>query len=255
MADDEQEHMESQSLGFTRDYWCKPEVAAEIRSLRDVPDEQLVEVDTQSRELETLVRAIRRLIRAGREAEATVLEDILLRRAERVIARVARNQFADSPSDREDAIQEVTLRLWQKVGDCSPKEEFWEANFYGAVAHVCSNVADSIRRVRGRERQFDRGENEEGIPRDEEAEVADPDEMDTALYAPEALALLDGDRRRAIQLDMLGFKQKSNNPQEPTISSLLGVSDRTVREWLREAKATLREYHARIALEDERGSA
>ena len=128
-------------------------------------------------------------------------------------------------------------------------------SFKGAVARACSNAADKIRTAHRLEQPFDRREGEEGELRDSEAEEPDPEEMDTTLYVREALAQLDIDRRRVIQLRMERFKVRSNDPQEPTISSLLGVSDRTVRTWLREAKATLREYDRKTTLESDRETA
>jgi DNA-directed RNA polymerase specialized sigma24 family protein len=112
------------------------------------------------------------------------------------------------------------------------------------VRLACSDAADDIRRQRAHERPFVRGEDDEGEAWDEEAGLADPVEMDTGLLVPEALAQLRGDVRRAVYLKLQGFQEKSTDPAEPTISSLLGVSDRTVRTYLRKGEAVLRQWLA-----------
>ena len=56
----------------------------------------------------------------------------------------------------------------------------------------------------------------------------------------ELLAPLDGDVRRAMYLHAQGYKARSKSPDEPTISRMLGVTDRTVRTYLREGERILR---------------
>jgi DNA-directed RNA polymerase specialized sigma24 family protein len=68
--------------------------------------------------------------------------------------------------------------------------------------------------------------------------------MDTGFFLPEALAQLDGDVRRALYLKLQGFKEGSKDTGEITISRLLGVSDRTVRTYLRTGEQRIREWMA-----------
>jgi DNA-directed RNA polymerase specialized sigma24 family protein len=117
------------------------------------------------------------------------------------------------------------------------------------VRLACADAADRLRRQRQHERPFKRGLSDEGDPWNEEETLADPLAVEPALLVPEALAQLDGNVRRALFLKVQGFKERSNDGNEPTISSLLGVSDRTVRNYLRAAEATLRPWLERGLLE------
>ena len=84
----------------------------------------------------------------------------------------------------------------------------------------------------------------EGEAWSEEDTLADPHELDTSFFLPEALAQLDGDVRRAVYLKLQGFKEGSKDTAEVTISRLLGVSDRTVRTYLRTGERVIREWLA-----------
>ena len=125
MSSDEHDEPDARAFGLTRDYRRKPEVEAEIRSLRKLADDRLVSVAENAQAIETIIHAARRLRRAGRDEDAAALEEVLLRRADHVVALAARRQFPSSPANREDAVQEVALQVWQAVRDCSPKGEFW----------------------------------------------------------------------------------------------------------------------------------
>jgi DNA-directed RNA polymerase specialized sigma24 family protein len=244
---------ESPAIGLTRDYKRLPAVEAEIAALAEVADTGLRAAAAAAKAPETLVHAIRRLKRAGDERGARELAGLLVERAQALVARAAAGQFPSSPDDRADVVQMASVQLWQEVLDTSPGQEFWEVHFHRMVVLACSDAADAIRKQRERERQFDRGEDDEGEPFDEEANVPDPEPMDTDLFVPEALGRLEGDVRRAAYLRTLGYKERSKNPNEPTIAKLLGVSDRTVRTYLGQAKEILGPWRAAGDAQADRG--
>jgi DNA-directed RNA polymerase specialized sigma24 family protein len=237
--------------GLTRDYRRKPEVEAEIASLADAGDAAFYSAVEQAQADETLVYGIRKLLRCGRADEAKQLAQVLLARATPLIAWASGSQFPESQADRKDTMQMAGFQLWREVYDLSPKEEFWEVNFTRMVFRACSDAADSIRGPRANERQFHRGIDGEGDEWDEEDSVPALDVTASDLLVPEALAQLDGDVRRAMYLHLQGFKEKSKNPSEPTISTILGVSDRTVRKYLREGEDRIRAWWQQKEARDE----
>jgi hypothetical protein len=196
---------------------------------------------------ETLVHAIRQLRRAGDEEGARDVAELLIERAQDLFARAAA-QFPLSSDDRAELVQTASLQLWREVFDTSPREEFWEVHFYHMVTCACSDAADGIWERLDKEFQFRRGEDDEGEPFDEEGNLADTALKDTdllvaeKLFVAELLGQLEGNVRRAAYLRMLGYKEHSKNPDELTIAKSLGVSDRTVRTYLRKAEDVLRAW-------------
>jgi len=231
--------------GLTRSYRRRPDVEAEIVALPADPS-SLLRALRNAKAYETLVHGIRRLCADGRNHDAEVVADRLIDRATPLIARVAKS-ISVSADEREDVIQEATIRMWKEVGDASPQHEFWEVHFERMVRLACKDAADPLYRARKHERPFMRGTSTEGDTWDEEETLADPQALEPALLVPEALAQLGGNERRAMYLKTLGYKERSKDSAEPTISSILRVSDRTVRNYLRAGEAALRDW-----LDDER---
>ena len=81
-----------------------------------------------------------------------------------------------------------------------------------------------------------------GETRQEDASLADPPDTDTCCFWHEALAEMEPNVLRAVYLQFQGFKEASKEPTEITSSRLLGVSDRTVRTYLRTGERLLREW-------------
>lgn len=235
----------SQPTGLRRRYTRLPAVEAEIAALPSVSDSGFRAMAKAAKAPETVVHALRLLRRADDEHGADELAALLVEWAAKLIATEAVGQFPSSPADRADVMQAASTQLWCEVLDTAPRQEFWEVHFHRMVVLTCSDAARTIRKQRERERPFTRGENDEGEFFDEEANVPDDEAMDTELFVPEALEQLEGDVRRAVYLRSLGYKQHSKNSNEPTIASILGVSDRTVRTDLTKAKAILRPWRAR----------
>ncbi|GEM_PF-3031143 len=235
---------ETQAIGLTRRYTRLPAVEAEIVALPAVTDPGFCAVAKAAKAPETVIHALRCLRREGEQQGANELATLLVERAAKLIAAEAVGQFPISPADRADVIQAASIQLWCEVMDTGPSQEFWEVHFHRMVILACSDAASTIRKQRERERPFVRGENDEGEPFDEEADVPDDETMDTELFLPEALDQLEGDVRRAVYLRSLGYKERSKIPNEPTIATILGVSDRTVRTHLMKARTILRPWRA-----------
>lgn len=232
-------------VGLTRAYRRLPAVEAEIAALPAPGEPGYRAAAERAQALETLVHAIRQLLRAGKPDTARALAETLAERAAPLFARSAGQQLSRrQAADIEDVAQGALERFWGAVFDLSPRQEFWEVHFREMVVRACAREAGAYRARLGKERQFARGVNAAGEAWDEEANLADPEPLDADLLVPEALDQLDGDVRRAVYLKARGFKAASKDAREMTIARALGVSDRTVRTYLREGEATLRAWLA-----------
>jgi len=227
-----------------RHYERLPEVEAEISALPTGAGIEFRVAVAQACAPETVVHGIRRLRRAGDNEGTNTLLDVLVELATPLLERAARRQFPHSEDDRQEAMQRAAVQLWQEVIDTSPKEAFWEVNFKRMVVLACSDAARSIRDQRKKERPFRR--SDDGTY-DEELLHPDPAFVDRDDHAfldevvwGEAFAQLHGNVRRAVYLKARGLKIESQNPNEPTIASVLGVTGRTVRNYLREGEEILR---------------
>lgn len=241
----------SGGLGLSRNYRRRADVEAEIVALPAATDGTLLPALQAASAAETLVHGIRRLVKAGRHGEAEQVAQALIERVTPLVARIAAGQVLLA-EDREDLVQTVLVQMWQEVYDPAPQHEFWEVHFAHMLRVACGDAAERLRRPREHERSFKRGQSEDGDPWSEEDTIADPQTGEPALLVPEALAQLDGNVRRALYLKTLGYKERSKDVGEPTISSLLRVSDRTVRNYLRTAEEILRPWLERGLLESGR---
>lgn len=236
---------EPRGIGLTRAYRRRPEVEAEIAALPDPSAPDFRAKAEGAKAPESLVYGVRRLLRAGNANEARLLAEVLAERAAPIFRRAAGNRlFSGQAADIDDVAYEGLERFWRAIHDLSPKQEFWEVNFRGMVVLACKKAAEAYRTRYQNERQFARGSDDDGQAWDEESNLADPQPLDDVLHVPEALDQLEGNVRRAMYLSSQGFKAASKNPAERTISRILGVSDRTVRTYLREGEATLRAWLA-----------
>lgn len=202
---------------------------------------------TTAQESETIVHGIRRLLRAGDHMGTQPLTELLIDKATPILDFMVRRQFPQSFDDQEDARQEATIQLWREIADTSAKEEFWEINFKAMLGRAVSDAATKIRRRRAREQPFHRDEDGGGV--DGESTLADGrftgDEQDPFyrdMITEEALAVLDGNVRTTAYLLLRGMKEHSTNPEEWTVARVLGVSDRTVRTYLRQAVQRITEW-------------
>ncbi len=237
------------AYGLERSYRRRANVEAEIRALPADPG-ALPGALAQAAACETVVHGIRRLVRAGRDGAVQDACALLIARCTPLLAAIARSQPV-APGEHEDLVQAATLQMWQEVCDLAAQHEFWEVHFNYMLRIACRDAAERLRRQRRHERPFRRRETDDGELWDEADTLVDPTAGEPALIVPEALAQLDGNVRRAFWLKTQGYKERSKDASEPTISSLLGVSDRTVRNYLRSAEEILRPWIEQGRLESE----
>jgi len=250
----EEDHTESDS-GDARlvRYQRREDVEDEVTALPGGTGIAFWGAVASAQEPETIVYGIRRLTRAGDDAGAQRLTDLLIDKVKPTLERLARRQaqirFNGSLEDRDDIMQAATIQLWHEVKDTSLKEEFWEVNCTAALQRACSDAAVKLRDQREHERLFHRSDDgtwAEELMQPDEAFTGDEfDPFHREMILEEALSFLTGNVRRAAYLRLQGMKEHSKDQVEVTIASVLEVSDRTVRTYLRQAEEQLTAWSRR----------
>jgi RNA polymerase sigma factor (sigma-70 family) len=232
------EHVAAAGVGLTRLYQRRLEVETEIAALPEGTDAEFHAAVARATALETIVHGVRRAKRASDDAGAAALAELLIDRMAPILASEAWRLCPRSEADRKDVVQAATEKIWHKIFDLSPQQECWEVHFRRMVKFACSDAADDLRKQRVHEEPFERSEDGSW---DEETNVEDRDEdvnpeqrVISESLELEALSHLDGNVRRAFYL------KYRHDLTEKMIASVLGVSDRTVRTYLRRAEQTLR---------------
>jgi DNA-directed RNA polymerase specialized sigma24 family protein len=221
-------------------YRREPDVERQLEQLRSAPHAIVHRVATdRDLKLETLVSVARSYVRADADKEAgRVLEQI----AQRVTGRIYRHLQVwgvRNADDRDDLVQELLHMLFACVRSLGREQAFWECRFW-----VCFD-----RRAQSLLRNW-ANSGRPGVSLDELAET-DPDLLrdhspistfDRAA-AREALAQLPEPLRTTFYLKyLMGYQEEGGDGQAPTIAKTLGVTGRTVRNYLRRAEILLAEW-------------
>ncbi len=225
--------------GLTRGYVRRPHVEAEIVALPDVAAPDFMQVAARAEAIETLVHAIRRLVRAGNAVGVKELGTVLAGRVQRLVADTAMARFPGRPDDRHELSAALTERLWREVIDPSPRTEFWEVHFRSALIRASFTLAKRQTPPEGVQHLSIGRDEDDQRGRGTVDEPAGAEDWDPELLLAEALSQLEGKVRMAAFLKLKDLKEQSNDPQEATIASVMGVSDRMVRNYLAAARATL----------------
>lgn len=191
---------------------------------------------------ETLVIIIRRLKAAGDQEGVRRTATALVQRWEWWVNDRAWKLFPGSPEDRDDFKNSLYAQLIEEL--LRPAEVFWEANFIHALTCLASDVARPLRRARRvlTEADLRRDTDREGEP---VLDMVDPAPgLDSAVMVQEALALLDGPERTAVYLYIVeGWPIVDNRGGGPSVSRHLGVTDRTVRNYISRGLDKLRAHY------------
>lgn len=191
---------------------------------------------------ECLVYLIRLAVREGRRGPIDELTPILLARCERSLRRSVRG--FDDVGD-EEAREDILGRLALLLVDPGDGADFFEVRFDLALKRLRIDVCRQVRRRRAPLVAIDGiGEDDNGAPGlDRLTDDIDPEALPASLdaeqaaYLKEALQLLTEQERKALVLHhMVGVPIASKKPGIPTLVEILGVSERTVRNFLRRAE-------------------
>lgn len=228
-------------------YTREPEVEAQVRALSGIgPRERQRRIGladrTQNEFLreETLVYLLREHDRQGDPDPAWQLAEILVGRVAGHVARkLARWRFR--PEDIAECAQDLFGELRTALFDHGPAGEFWEVRFWVCLDRRLWNLAEKQQAMRDSELRLD--ERDEG-GEDPLAQIADtaPGPEIRAEWR-EALTLLTENERLALYLRTVeGLPEESEDPDRPSIARVLGVTGRTVRNYLRRAEDKLRRW-------------
>jgi DNA-directed RNA polymerase specialized sigma24 family protein len=241
-------------------YTREPRVEAQVRALASLPEvarrRRLVseaddvengaaEFEGRTRE-ETLVYFLREYLRRGDEDAAWRIAERL---TERVSGHIRRElaRWRLGPDEADECARDLFACVFEALFDDGEAAEFWEVRFWVCLDRRLWNLAEK------RQQALDVERSGSATPDDAESggEQADP----LALLAdtrpgPEALAehadalaVLAENERVALFLRYVeGWPEESADPDQPSIARALGVTGRSVRNYLRRAEAKLRAW-------------
>lgn len=198
--------------------------------------------DDRPRE-ETLVHFLRRARQAGDEPGASTIARAIARRVSGRLARMTCVWRLGEPADlAEDVIDEILTDLYDQLFNCDDSQKFWEIRFW-----VCFNRR-AINVLLRRRAELDQIDADEGDAASEEWErprelPAAPNRIDqpeTRALINDALSRLPENQRTAFLLKhWSGFQEEASADGAPSIAVMMGVSGRTVRNYLAKASRAL----------------
>lgn len=241
-------------------YTRRPEVEQEIEVLLQLPTETRLErarnVDLESQDAmsdEALLHMVRDAHRKGAEDERnTLIRPLFIRCQARLKRAMPDGLFANAQKLRDDALSDFCdLLLADGSGEIPDRLDYYEVNFADALKKLRSTVR------RAQDRDFERNTQ---LPEDAETDTEEPARADdvtrraeelTATAALQESALIAQDyarvlkiltphERDAVVLREMGYRIDSIKPKEVTIAQKLGVTRRTIQNWLASAEAKLR---------------
>lgn len=184
---------------------------------------------------EEIVAVCRRLDRVKNERLAGQLMAHISVLATRYLAkRINPNR----PNGGKDALANVRSGMLIAILDPKSADGLgYETAFY---AKLKQRLIDELRRDDKRRQRYEPfAEDEEGAQIEPEDRMTlNPEEIGIMF---EAIQSLPDEKRKAFLLRRAGFEFFSEHPDVPTIASMLGRSDKTVRNWVAEAGELIRQ--------------
>jgi RNA polymerase sigma factor (sigma-70 family) len=180
--------------------------------------------------LEEVVAACRRL---DPEKDERLLGQLMVHVSVGATRYLAKQISRNRPNDGKDALDNIRSGMLAAILDPASADGLgYETAFYPRLRQ---RLIDELRREDKQRQRY------EPLPQDEEGEEIEP--ADASALSPEQTAIisdviqgLPDDKRKAFLLHREGFKYFSEDPEVPTIASMLNRSDRTVRKWVAEAE-------------------
>lgn len=231
-------HREAEVDRQAREFSRLPE-----RSRRLALTDSYIPNDPRRPREETLVYFLREYARRGDEETAWRIAEALIDRiAGHVQRKLARWRL---PADQaEDCMQDLTAALCEAVFDCGPQAEFWEVRFWVCLdRRLWSLVEKRQATIDAEIRPGDEREDDDGPSGGDGifARLADESPGPEAMAERrEALALLTENERLSVYLRFIeGLPEESEDPERESVARILGVTGRSVRNYLRRAEAKL----------------
>jgi len=233
-------------------YVREPIVAAQIARLSALPDRERRSAliasydgkDALRPKEETLVYFAREYDRRGDRNTAWALMETLVARIPGHIGREVAKWRLPEP-ERDECTESVVVELYDAVRSHEPRDEFWEVRFWVCLDRRIHAHAEKLQRTRDREiRPADDFESEGESARGAEgvfASLADPH------ASPEVMALRKELQSRLSETEWQSvflkyiekMPEESGDADKITIARVLGVTGRSVRNYLRRAEKKL----------------
>ena len=159
----------------------------------------------------------------------------------------------NDPADFEDFGQKVELAILKKIFDMnSDSADYAQVNF-GDYVIKTAKVAwrDELVKIKQETDLFYTNREEAGEEENYSSSIENSIESaneatDYTLMLKEGLAKLPPNIMLIAELLLDGWQIESKDEKEPTISKKLGVSSRTIRNWLKEGRIILADYNAEV---------
>jgi len=234
-------------------YVREPTVTRQIAHFCALPDKERCRAllapaatgDPHRPKEETLVYFVREYDRRGQKQAAwELLESLVSRLSGHIGRELAKWRLPQA--EQEECAEALLLHLYERVVSHDASEEFWEVRFWVCLDRRLHALAEKLQRVRDREIRpaDDFGDDDMGNARGSEgvfASLADPTASpETLVLRKELLARLSGLERDAVFLKYIErMPEESGDTDRVTIATVLGVTGRTVRNYLRRAEKKL----------------
>lgn len=198
---------------------------------------------------ETLVYFLREYDQCGQtEIAWRIAEGLTARVSGHVARKLARWRL--TPEESDDCARDLFTALWEALFSHEAPAEFWEVRFWVCLDRRLWNLVEKRQAVRDNElRPGDASfEDAEGDSAADEVSafgrlVDSGASPETLAEHKEALALLTENERLAVYLCRVeGLPEESEDPCRLTAAKILGVTGRSVRNYLRRAEAKLHEW-------------
>lgn len=193
---------------------------------------------------ETLAYALRECVAQGDDETAWGIAELI---TERVSGHIARQlaKWRLPQEDADDITRDLFALLFEALFSREASAEFWEVRFWVCLDRRLWNLVEK------RQASLDAQLSEGSEPQESESgessllRVADggPSPEALAEYG-EALTVLAEHERLAVYLKYIeGLPEESDDPNRQSVAKILGVTGRTVRNYLRRAEQKLREWN------------
>ena len=234
-------------------YMRRPEAELQIGKVLSLEPAQIFELlKNRQRDAadylldETIVYLLREPERG--EAFRETLYAELNRRIWKLLKKFYKN--FNNPADFQDFGQKIEMAILQKIFDVSSDAaDYAQVNFGDFVVKTAKVAWRGALVKIEREKEIfytERESDDEDNISQLENRAAGGAPTDYTLMLKEGLAKLPAHIMIVAELLLDGWQIESKNDNEPTISKKLGVSSRTVRNWLKEARVILNDYNAEV---------
>lgn len=193
---------------------------------------------------ECLVHLFRDALRRGDDAMRDTLARVLLQRCEAILEhKLPDSRFANAAYLRDEVLGTFAeLLASDGCGDNPDELDYFECKFNSAFCCLRIDLLRSEGKQQKRFRQFRQ-------PLSTSKEREDGDEVEEGpccratqgdgLEREDVLNALPPEVRKAVLLREMGYDEESENPDKRTIATICGVTGRTIRNRLRQARDIL----------------